>query len=221
MLLADLFIYCYFIGNKQKCLKYATMACELRPNWPFAHYMKSVYYQKTGDINQLKSSLAQCIKLDPTNEQLRLKLYHIISKAKLLKANRSNTMNMANTSLTGVIISSQSQTPLSNEKQQRQLLSPIESGSECCADKNTYISSLNFDTDKYVVVNPHLAKQIDLECSLCFRLLYSPVTTPCGHSFCMTCLERSMDHNDRCPLCKHTLADVIILLIIKHFFSLS
>lgn len=70
-------------------------------------------------------------------------------------------------------------------------------------------SSLNYDTSKYVVVDSHLVKPVDLECSLCYRLLYNPVTTPCGHSFCMSCLERSLDHHDRCPLCKHTLADVI------------
>ena len=46
----------------------------------------------------------------------------------------------------------------------------------------------------------------DLECSLCFRLLYQPVTTLCGHTFCRTCLERCLDHAPFCPLCKTSLA---------------
>ncbi|XP_007951539.1 LON peptidase N-terminal domain and RING finger protein 3 [Orycteropus afer afer] len=45
----------------------------------------------------------------------------------------------------------------------------------------------------------------DLECSLCMRLFYEPVTTPCGHTFCLKCLERCLDHNTRCPLCKDGL----------------
>lgn len=30
----------------------------------------------------------------------------------------------------------------------------------------------------------------DAECAVCSRLLYQPVTTPCGHSFCRGCLAR-------------------------------
>jgi len=46
----------------------------------------------------------------------------------------------------------------------------------------------------------------DFECSLCYRLLFSPVTTPCGHVFCKNCLSRCLDHNIQCPLCKSCLA---------------
>lgn len=49
----------------------------------------------------------------------------------------------------------------------------------------------------------------DFECSLCYRLLHEPVTTPCGHSFCRPCLDRCLDHQSNCPLCKSTLAEVI------------
>ncbi|XP_029021132.1 LON peptidase N-terminal domain and RING finger protein 1 [Betta splendens] len=45
----------------------------------------------------------------------------------------------------------------------------------------------------------------DFECPLCIRLFFEPVTTPCGHTFCKNCLERSLDHNLRCPLCKQPL----------------
>ncbi|XP_053311124.1 LON peptidase N-terminal domain and RING finger protein 2 isoform X2 [Spea bombifrons] len=46
----------------------------------------------------------------------------------------------------------------------------------------------------------------DFECSLCMRLFYEPVTTPCGHTFCLKCLERCLDHNPHCPLCKENLS---------------
>ena len=48
----------------------------------------------------------------------------------------------------------------------------------------------------------------DFECTLCCRLFWQPVTTPCGHSFCRTCLDRCMDHNPACPLCKTSLQEV-------------
>ncbi|XP_076018963.1 LON peptidase N-terminal domain and RING finger protein 1 [Genypterus blacodes] len=47
----------------------------------------------------------------------------------------------------------------------------------------------------------------DIECPLCIRLFFEPVTTPCGHTFCKNCIERSLDHNFRCPLCKQPLQD--------------
>ena len=40
------------------------------------------------------------------------------------------------------------------------------------------------------------------------RLLYDAVTTPCGHSFCRGCLDRCLDHNPMCPLCKTILVEV-------------
>ncbi|XP_029113437.1 LON peptidase N-terminal domain and RING finger protein 1 isoform X1 [Scleropages formosus] len=49
----------------------------------------------------------------------------------------------------------------------------------------------------------------DFECPLCIRLFYEPVTTPCGHTFCKNCIERSLDHNLRCPLCKQPLHEYL------------
>ncbi|KAM6471517.1 LON peptidase N-terminal domain and RING finger protein 3-like isoform 2-T3 [Liasis olivaceus] len=49
----------------------------------------------------------------------------------------------------------------------------------------------------------------DLECSLCIRLFYEPVTTPCGHTFCKECMERCLDHRPNCPLCKQSLREYL------------
>ncbi|XP_059640835.1 uncharacterized protein LOC132282992 [Cornus florida] len=45
----------------------------------------------------------------------------------------------------------------------------------------------------------------DFDCTLCLKLLYEPITTPCGHSFCRSCLFQSMDRGNRCPLCRTVL----------------
>uniref|UniRef100_A0A3B3YML1 LON peptidase N-terminal domain and ring finger 1, like n=1 Tax=Poecilia mexicana TaxID=48701 RepID=A0A3B3YML1_9TELE len=69
----------------------------------------------------------------------------------------------------------------------------------------------------------------DLECSLCMRLFYEPVTTPCGHTFCKNCLERCLDHTPQCPLCKESLREYlacrkyivtnVLDVLIKQLFS--
>ncbi|KAF5901406.1 LON peptidase N-terminal domain and RING finger protein 2, partial [Clarias magur] len=58
-------------------------------------------------------------------------------------------------------------------------------------------------------VASHLLDSADMECSLCMRLFYEPVTTPCGHTFCLKCLERCLDHNPNCPLCKENLSEYL------------
>ncbi|EEE59343.1 hypothetical protein OsJ_11426 [Oryza sativa Japonica Group] len=52
---------------------------------------------------------------------------------------------------------------------------------------------------------PTLDRPDDFECTLCFKLLFEPVTTPCGHSFCRSCLHQSMDHGNKCPMCRTVL----------------
>ncbi|XP_061649375.1 LON peptidase N-terminal domain and RING finger protein 2 [Phyllopteryx taeniolatus] len=59
------------------------------------------------------------------------------------------------------------------------------------------------------VVPTELLDSGDMECSLCMRLFYEPVATPCGHTFCLRCLERCLDHNPNCPLCKENLSEFL------------
>ncbi len=45
-------------------------------------------------------------------------------------------------------------------------------------------------------------------CSICLELLRDPVTIPCGHSYCMSCINECWNTNDqkgtyRCPQCRH------------------
>lgn len=62
---------------------------------------------------------------------------------------------------------------------------------------------MNGDTHAQQQNNHNDSKMTEeLECVLCLKLLYEPVTTPCGHTFCRTCLFRALDHSQGCPLCR-------------------
>lgn len=45
----------------------------------------------------------------------------------------------------------------------------------------------------------------ELSCHVCLHLVVDAVTTPCQHTFCADCLERSSDHHLGCPLCRKPL----------------
>ncbi|XP_037299730.1 uncharacterized protein LOC115448551 isoform X2 [Manduca sexta] len=48
-------------------------------------------------------------------------------------------------------------------------------------------------------------KATDLECILCCNTFTEPVTTPCGHTYCRTCIERLLDYRKKCALCLRSL----------------
>ncbi|KAM4878729.1 LON peptidase N-terminal domain and RING finger protein 3 isoform 1-T1 [Sylvia borin] len=79
----------------------------------------------------------------------------------------------------------------------------------CKLMKKDVVDTKEISTGQHIpfeVVDPS-----DLDCSLCMRLFYEPVTTPCGHTFCLKCLERCLDHNPKCPLCKEGLSECLAM----------
>ncbi|ALC43392.1 CG32369, partial [Drosophila busckii] len=48
----------------------------------------------------------------------------------------------------------------------------------------------------------------DFDCVLCCRTLWKPVVTPCGHTYCLVCLDRCMDYKSSCPLCMSPLVEL-------------
>lgn len=42
----------------------------------------------------------------------------------------------------------------------------------------------------------------DFQCPLCLKLLFKPVSITCGHTFCKSCLVRSLSVQKKCPICR-------------------
>ncbi|KAG2437948.1 hypothetical protein HXX76_005563 [Chlamydomonas incerta] len=63
----------------------------------------------------------------------------------------------------------------------------------------------------------------DWDCCLCAKLLFEPVTTPCGHTFCKECFARAIDHKPRCPYCRavlHVARDALpVTITLAHIIS--
>ncbi|CAB4026556.1 LON peptidase N-terminal domain and RING finger 3-like [Paramuricea clavata] len=67
-----------------------------------------------------------------------------------------------------------------------------------------------------IIVPPKSNIPSELECKLCFNLLYEPVTTSCGHSLCRACLKRCLDHRLDCPCCRTNLQSYLEHFIMKN-----
>ena len=78
-----------------------------------------------------------------------------------------------------------------------------------------YTSDVSYQVAEGCVENPDLDVRLlstlkehfwkELECHVCYNLMFDPTTTPCGHTFCRKCLARILDHSPLCPICRREL----------------
>uniref|UniRef100_A0AAZ1XYD6 RING-type domain-containing protein n=1 Tax=Oreochromis aureus TaxID=47969 RepID=A0AAZ1XYD6_OREAU len=74
--------------------------------------------------------------------------------------------------------------------------------------------------------SPTRSEKFTFLCSICLDVFTDPVSTPCGHNFCKTCISQHWDMNQscQCPMCKETFytrPQLRVNTFISLFFFLS
>ncbi|TRY95287.1 hypothetical protein DNTS_006743 [Danionella cerebrum] len=176
--------------NLGQATKDADTMCQLRPLWPRAHYIKAVALMKAGRPEEALQAYLFCVALKPDWSAVKLEAQKDESSSMLQKSEKLNSVGL-----------SSHFAPLSRKRKWPENMKTSE-------PPNKQLKEDNFSWERRVPLQ--LLDSVDFECSLCMRLFYEPVTTPCGHTFCLKCLERCLDHNPNCPLCKENLSESLV-----------
>ncbi|XP_041496390.1 LON peptidase N-terminal domain and RING finger protein 3-like [Microtus oregoni] len=216
----------YFtLESHEDALHDAEIACKLRPMGFKAHLRKAQALATLGKVEEALREFLYCVSLDGKNKKARIEaqrespeLPHCSSQEEAAAQGESSSLKNS----AQVKVGSQEDNGKDQEEEKLNTAS-IRTGkckekkrNHCQVDENQE----DLDVPNKVPRQDHPADEgakpdlsipltsldaTDLECSLCMRLFYEPVTTTCGHTFCMKCLERCLDHNTKCPLCKDSL----------------
>ncbi|XP_062940441.1 LON peptidase N-terminal domain and RING finger protein 3 isoform X2 [Cynocephalus volans] len=222
----------YFtLESHEDALHDAEIACKLRPMGFKAHFRKAQALATLGKVEEALREFLYCVSLDGKNKRARSEaqrenpeLPHCSSQEEAATQGDDNSL-MSPSKVKVDDVKDQKE-----EEQEGDAASPeaasIKTG-KCQEKKRKYcqvepqedmeIPNKASKQDHPIDQGPEPAVSVplasfdasDLECSLCMRLFYEPVTTPCGHTFCLKCLERCLDHNAKCPLCKDGLSQCL------------
>ncbi|XP_032114239.1 LON peptidase N-terminal domain and RING finger protein 3 isoform X2 [Sapajus apella] len=226
----------YFtLESHENALHDAEIACKLRPMGFKAHFRKAQALATLGKVEEALREFLYCVSLDGKNKRARaeaqrdnLELPHCSSQEEAAaRGDGSSPKNPAKVKGDG----QQHHVKDQEEEEGKQVAASPEAASsktgKCQGKKRKYCQS---DVQDDTGMSNKASKQdpptdqgatpalslplasfdaSDLECALCMRLFYEPVTTPCGHTFCLKCLERCLDHNAKCPLCKDGLSQCL------------
>ncbi|XHG02459.1 hypothetical protein AWENTII_005811 [Aspergillus wentii] len=73
-------------------------------------------------------------------------------------------------------------------------------------DKRAGRQSHEYDSnEQHILAKLKEAVRNELDCHVCYSLIVDPLTTPCGHTFCRSCVAMVLKHTDLCPTCRRKL----------------
>jgi len=217
------------MGNALAALEDAEMAVALRPDWPKGYLRRGSALKVLGRHEEALQDFFACLMLEqglakPVKQELAKELLILLNnKAKQMNAAKdSNSLCSGNSSSSSLdnesneAIDILKPTDLPEKLQEMANYLEVIAGSvdeeneydeneekEEKTRKATWLTIQDQLFDKpFREVSEDAVDSNDYECPLCMRLFWRPVTTPCGHTFCKTCLDRVLDHNTCCPMCK-------------------
>lgn len=214
----------FTLESHEDALHDAEIACKLRPSGFKAHFRKAQALATLGKVKEALREFLYCVSLDGKNKRARSEAQRENSELPHCSNQEGAAAGEESSSLANLAqgkVSSKEDRAKSQEEEEQEAAS-VRTGK--CLEKKR--NRCQIETQEDTELPNKVSKQdlpaeqgatpdlsiafgsfdaADLECSLCMRLFYEPVTTPCGHTFCLKCLERCLDHNAKCPLCKDVL----------------
>ncbi|UYV60168.1 LONRF2 [Cordylochernes scorpioides] len=202
------------VSNPEEALQLVDTALRSEPPWAKAHELRGELLQRQKRVEEASVAYLLALYLNPRLKHLKQELKQIFGR--ILQADmEEETWAPAWRERSGSsgslcsFTSSCSDLSCDDEGQefklthgQDQILGIISK----FFMKAEAISS--FTSPKWTKFKASSVDKKDFECPLCFRFFWQPVSTTCGHTFCRTCLVRSLDHKPLCPLCKSSLEQV-------------
>lgn len=205
-------------GSYEKAAQSFSRALALEPNmseeWRLElHSCLSHFLSSESDHPRKEDLLAERFKSLATTEFTTYNCYSKLkalsddhadhSQAELLKElqNKRNVEETAASTFKSTFLAKRS-------SQKRPFEDSGEHYSLCARDTRTKcfkVSTERESISSYLSQAAVMRDKEDLECKICFCVLYQPVTTVCGHTFCRECLQRTLDHRPECPCCRRTL----------------
>ncbi|XP_048192126.1 LON peptidase N-terminal domain and RING finger protein 3 isoform X2 [Perognathus longimembris pacificus] len=198
----------FTLKSHEDALHDAEKACQLRPRGFKAHFRKAQALVNLGKVEEALREFLYCVSLDGRNTKARCEAQ---------KENSELPHGSGQRQLTGKVEEQQHNVKAEEDKEKQDIASVKPGEGMKKKRKRTQVDpeedadilpkafKQDLSTDQRpepALTTPLTFNASDLQCSLCMRLFYEPVTTPCGHTFCLKCLERCLDYNSKCPLCK-------------------
>lgn len=235
------------MGLYKKALEDVDLACDLRPFLSSVFHQRGVVLMKVGDYHAASSSFSRALALDPmVDPRFRSELLTCLTHT--LDSERADLRRklLPGDHLGDLTRNSACQSPHTDKTNDHSLKHsflqkgsslkrPIEDTSDSCSLCSREWRSKYFKSSTELISNStklceaNAVRELeDLECKVCYNILYEPVTTTCGHTFCRTCLQRGLDYRSECPCCRRALncgverntkVNVIIKETVKKFFA--
>jgi len=189
------------LGKFQAALDDAERSVMVKPDWAKGYFRKGMALQSQEKYKEALIAFFHCLVLEEyCSKSLRLEInksfYQIFTAGHLYL----DDMNIDSDEGSD----DESIEPLNNAEltKKDRILAALLEGIEQSVGKLS--SSFVQPRKREMSSSSNLVKD-DFECSLCFRSLWQPFSTKCGHTFCKSCINRALDHKLECPLCKAPL----------------
>ncbi|KAI3965040.1 hypothetical protein MKX01_013971 [Papaver californicum] len=123
----------------------------------------------------------------------------------------SSSSNSSLNQLVSLICAIESDTTLTDHqkaKKRQELISGVKDSDPCeIEDEKRKKKMKKKESDVMNILHDKLM------CNICMQLPHRPVTTPCGHNFCLKCFEKWVKQQPRkqnCPECRSKIPDVMV-----------